>query len=190
VRRVTRARFLRRAAFAGAAAALAPARAAAQFTSPTSEDETALDLVLVLERLQVTLYEEALALDLGGDLRSLVQAFADQEAEHTTLLTQAVRDLGRRPEVRSRFRFGFDGRDGFLTRAAAVEDLVVGAYAGAIPAAPDAGVRAVLSAVAHVEAEQASTLRLLTGDDATPVALEPVLSRTTVTERIQPFVTV
>lgn len=155
-----------------------PATASAQ-----ERDRAVLNFALLLERLQATLYREALELDLGFDLAGLLRAFADQEREHLDRL----KALGG-VEATLRFTYQLETRDEFLRLAPTVEDTVVGAYLGAIPAARSPEVRTLLSGVLHVEAQQASTLRMLGGDSAAPLAFEEVLSRTVLLDRIRPFI--
>ena len=169
----------RRALLAAAAAPLAlPATAGA-----AERDQAVLNYALLLERLQATLYEEALELDLGFDLAGLLRTFADQEREHIDRL----KALGG-TEATLRFAYELETRDEFLRLAPTVEDTVVGAYAGAIPAVITPDARALLAGIVHTEAQQAATLRRLADEPAAPLAFEELLSRTVLLDRIRPFI--
>lgn len=175
---------LTRAGFLGGLAALAfPAAARGQ-----ADDAGVLNFALVLEQLQATLYREALELEIGADLGSLVHGFAEHEREHIELLTAQLRKLGAEPGERARFEFRLEDREEFVALAPTIEDTVVSAYLGAIPSARTAPVRELLTRIVHTEAQQASTLRLLAGYRAAPLAFDEVLSQTLVVDKIRPFV--
>ena len=166
---LTRAAFLRRVTLAAAAPLASPAAARAD-----EDDRAVLNFALLLEDLQVTLYREALELDLGFDLAGLLRTFADHENEHV----ERLRALGGGSAEPMRFAYGLETRDELLQLAPTVEDTVVGAYIGAIPAATTPSVRALLAGIVHTEAQQASTLRMLASETAAPAAFDEVLSRT------------
>ena len=178
-RPLTRAAFLRRVALAAAAPLAVPATARAD-----EDDRAVLNFALLLEDLQVTLYREALELDLGFDLAGLLRAFADHENEHV----ERLRALGAGSAEPLRFAYGLETRDELLQLAPTVEDTVVGAYVGAIPAATSPEVRALLAGIVHTEAQQASTLRMLAAETAAPAAFDEVLSRTVLLDRVRPFI--
>ena len=129
-RRLTRAAFLRRVTLAAAAPLAVPAIARSD-----EDDRAVLNFALLLEDLQVTLYREALELDLGFDLTGLLRTFADHEHEHV----ERLRALGGGSAEPLRFAYGLETRDELLQLAPTVEDTVVGAYVGAIPARGHAG---------------------------------------------------
>ncbi len=89
-----------------------------------------------------------------------------------------------------RFTFELETRDEFLRLAPTIEDTVVGAYVGAVSAARSPEVRELLAGVVHVEAQQASTLRMLAGETAAPLAFEEVLSRPVLLDRVRPFIAI
>ena len=148
-----------------------------------SAEDGALNYALLLERLQTTLYAEALKLEMGFDLAGLVRTFAEQEEEHV----RRLRALGGR-EGDMRFSFALETRDEFLRLAPTVEDTVVGAYAGAVPAAATPAARTLLKQIVHVEAQQAATLRRLADEVAAPLAFEELLGRPVLLDRIRPFI--
>ncbi|MDA0172401.1 ferritin-like domain-containing protein [Solirubrobacter taibaiensis] len=148
------------------------------------DDQAVLNFALLLEDLQVTLYREALELDLGFDLAGLLRTFADHENEHV----ERLRALGGGSAEPLRFAYGLETRDEVLQLAPTVEDTVVGAYIGAIPAATTPKVRSLLAGIVHTEAQQASTLRMLASEAAAPAAFDEVLSRTVLLDRVRPFI--
>ncbi|MDA0142164.1 ferritin-like domain-containing protein [Solirubrobacter deserti] len=151
--------------------------------SAVERDRSVLNYALLLEKLQTTLYEEALKLSIGFDLGGLLRTFADHEEAHVERLTA----LGGVPAT-LRFSYELETREEFLRLAPTVEDTVVGAYVGAIPAAETPEVRALLASIVHVEAQQASTLRALAGEPAAPLAFEEVMSRPVLLDRVRPFI--
>lgn len=152
--------------------------------SAAERDGAVLDYALLLEELQRTLYREALELDLGFDLAGLVRAFSRQEDEHV----RRIRELRPGWPEAMRFSFALETRDELLRLAPTVEDTVVGAYVGAVPAARAPEVRTLLASILHAEAQQASTLRRLAGEAAAPLAFEEILSRPVLLDRVRPFI--
>jgi Ferritin-like domain len=57
--------------------------------------------------------------------------FGDEEAEHVTALTQAIRGAGGKPVKKPRFSFPVSDQRGSLKLAYALENTGVGAYNGA-----------------------------------------------------------
>jgi hypothetical protein len=147
-----------------------------------ANDAEVLNFVLQLEQLQVALYAAALEEDLGPGLRSLVGEYAAHERQHVDVLTAELRKLGSEPEERP--RFGFDFSDGFAPVARRVEDIVVGAYNGAIPAVLSPYVRALLVRIVHVEAQHAASF----GPVAAPDSFDAVLGQAVVIQRIERYV--
>ena len=153
---------LRRAALLSLAAPTAPALAQGIDDPARANDAEVLNFALQLEELQATLYRAALELDdLGPGLRSLVSEYAAHGREHVELLTAELRKLSAEPETRPRFGFEFEDRDDFRRVARRVEDIVVGAYNGAIPAVLSSYVRVLLTRIVHVEAQHAASFGTL-----------------------------
>ena len=176
--------FLWRATLLSAAAPAAPAFAQGIDDPATANDAEVLNFLLQLEELQATLYREALELDLGPGLRSLVSEYAAHGREHVELLTGELRKFGSEPEERPRFGFDMKDRDDFGPVARRVEDIVVGAYNGAIPAVLSKFVRELLVRIVHVEAQHAASF----GTVAAPAGFDAVLSQAVVIQRIDRYV--
>jgi hypothetical protein len=154
----------------------------------TADDAGVLNYALQLEELQATLYRAALKLDLGPGLRSLVLEYATHGREHVELLTGELRRLGNEPGERPRFGVPLQSRTDFLFVGRRVEDIVVGAYNGAIPAAIAGSTRALLARIVHVEAQHAASFGELARRNAAPSSFDAVLSQTVVAQRIQRYV--
>ena len=151
----------------------------------TANDAEVLNFALQLEELQGSLYRQARELDdLGPGLRSVVSEYAAHEREHVAVLTAELRKLGTEPEERPRFGFDIEDRDDFVRVARQVEDIVVGAYNGAIPAVLSDYVRALLVRIVHVEAQHAASF----GTVAAPAGFDAVLSQAVVIQRIDRYV--
>ena len=166
------------------AAMTAPLRRSAPAARADEDDRAVLNFALLLEDLQVTLYREALELDLGFDLAGLLRRSPTTSASTSSGCARS--GAGRRSRLR--FAYGLETRDELLQLAPTVEDTVVGAYIGAIPAAATPAVRALLAGIVHTEAQQASTLRMLASEVAAPAAFDEVLSRTVLLDRVRPFI--
>ena len=110
--------------------------------------------------------------------------YAAHGREHVELLTGELRKFGSEPEERPRFGFDMKDRDDVGPVARRVEDLVVGAYNGAIPAVLSKFVRELLVRIVHVEAQHAASF----GTVAAPAGFDAVLSQAVVIQRIDRYV--
>ena len=113
--------------------------------------------------------------------------YAAHGREHVEVLTRELRGLGNEPEERPRFGFALEDRDDFLRVALRVEDIVVGAYNGAIPAALESSIRVLLARIVHVEAQHAASFEALGRHHTAPRSFDAVLSQTVVVQRIQRY---
>jgi hypothetical protein len=183
---VNRRALLGRTVLLWAAAPAAPAFAQGIEAPATANDAEVLHWVLQLEELQASLYRAALELDLGVGLRSLAIEYAAHGREHVEVLSRELRKLGAEPEERPRFGFELGDRDDFRRVAREVEDIVVGAYNGAIPSVLSSYVRILLARIVHVEAQHAASFASL-GRPAAPESFDAVLSQAVVVQRIQRY---
>jgi rubrerythrin len=184
---VNRRALLWRAALLWTAVPAAPALAQGFDDQATANDAEVLNFALQLEELQASLYRAALELDLGPGLRSLVTEYAAHGREHVDVLTRELGKLGSEPEERPRFGFELADRDDFRRVARRVEDIVVGAYNGAIPSVLSSHVRVLLARIVHVEAQHAASFASA-GQPAAPRGFDEVLSQTVVVQRIERYV--
>ena len=165
----TRAAFLRRAAFGGAAmlgAMAVPSPAAAAVT-----DLEILNFGLRFEYLQATFYTQA---DELGTIKRMIprkqewaHVLGAHERAHVKILKSV---LG--PKAAKRPFFDFHGTtetdDAFTRTAVAMEDLTVALLAGVTPQIQDRGLTAALFGLLTVEARHAAWARNIVG--ATPAA--------------------
>jgi rubrerythrin len=165
----------------------APALAQGIDDRASANDAEVLNFALQLEELQASLYRAALELDLGPGLRSLVNEYAAHGREHVEVLTRELRKLGSEPEERPRFGFELADRDDFRRVARRVEDIVVGAYNGAIPSVLSSYVRVLLARIVHVEAQHAASFSTA-GRPAAEQSFDAVLSQAVVVQRIERYV--
>jgi hypothetical protein len=165
----TRADFLRRSAFGGAAvlgALLAPSPAAAEVS-----DVDIFNFGLRFEYLQATFYTEAEKVGTIDGMPPPKQAWARvlgaHERAHVKIIKQV---LGSRAARRPFFDFrGNTERDDAFTRTAvAMEDLTVALLGGVTPRIRDRGLTAALFGLLTVEARHAAWARNIVG--ATPAA--------------------
>jgi hypothetical protein len=165
----TRAEFLRRSAFGGAAmlgALLAPSPAAAAIG-----DVGILRFGLRFEYLQSTFYTQAEELGTIQRMSSRKQQWAQvlgaHERAHVKILKHV---LGRRAEAKPFFNFhGTTESDGSFTRTAvAMEDLTVALLSGVTPQVQDRALTAALFGLLTTEARHAAWARNIVG--ATPAA--------------------
>ncbi len=184
---MNRRELLAQAALLCVAAPAAPAFAQGIDDPATANDAEVLNFALQLEALQASLYRTALEIDLGPGLRSLVNEHAAHGREHVEVITRELGKLGAEPEERPRFGFEFGDRDDFRRVARRVEDIVVGAYNGAIPAVLAPFVRVLLARIVHVEAQHAASFASA-GQPAAPRSFDAVLSQAVVIQRIERYV--
>ncbi len=164
----TRAGFLRRCAFGGAAmlAALAePAEAAAQ------GDLAILNFGLRFERLQATFYTQAEEIGTIATMRDAKQEWARTLGAHERAHVKIIKQvLGSKAEGRPMFDFGeANETDAAFTRTAvAMEDLTVALLTGIMPQVRNRELAAALFGLLTVEARHAAWARNIVG--ATPAA--------------------
>jgi rubrerythrin len=138
------------------------------------EDVRALNLLLLVEQTQVAFYTEAVRHGaLEGELLQYATQVASQEDEHLAFLKRLLGGQARRTPD---FDFGDKTRqrDAFITAAADVEDLAVGAYNGQ-GGNVSRDVLAGAATIVSVEARHAAWIRSIVGQlpaaDATDTAL-------------------
>lgn len=172
-------------------------------------DLNVLNFALLLERLEVALYEGALASSGGAfDERaversdvtqalgesagrySVYQRFEtirDQEREHVEALTSSIEEAGGTPLEDPGFDFSYESVEGFVEMAVKLEDIGRAAYAGVAPMIQDDTLLSTALSVHSVEARHVAYLRTLDGQSPFPEAFDPALSMMEVEAAIRPY---
>jgi rubrerythrin len=170
---VGRAAFLGRAALvagsaAGASLLLGP-RPGESAEAQGAAEKRALNIALTVEYAEAEFYAEAVDRGkLKGELRAFAEQVSAHEDEHVAFIRSA---LGSSAGPKPKFDFGnaTADPDAFADRAAALEDLAVGAYAGQANNLSKKTLAAAATLVS-VEARHAAWIRSIVGR---PPANEP-----------------
>ena len=148
------------------------ATAVAPFVSnalAASSDIDILNFALTLEYLETDFYKvKGTAVHLGGEARKLAKSFGDEEAQHVTALTGAIKKGGGKPVKMPHFSFPVTDQAGFLKLAYTLENVGVGAYNGAGPSLKSKALLAAAGSIVQVEARHAASIAVLTGKRITP----------------------
>jgi Ferritin-like domain len=167
---MTRASFILKGALATGAAY--GATAVAPFVSDAlaaSNDIDILNFALTLEYLETDFYKvKGEAVHLSGEAKRLAKSFGDEEAEHVTALTGAIRKSGGKPVKMPQFAFPVSNQAGFLKLAYTLENVGVGAYNGAGPSLKSKALLAAAGSIVQVEARHAAAIAVLTEKKITP----------------------
>jgi rubrerythrin len=148
-----------------------------------------LNFALTLEYLETAFYEEAKKrAKLSGELKSLVDLIASDEAQHVAALTASIKQLGGKPVAEPKFDFPYSGTAGFLKLAQTFEDTGVSAYNGAAPSIKSKAVLGSAGAIVQVEARHAAAIRLQNKTEPAPDAFDPSLEEAQVLEAVEPFI--
>jgi rubrerythrin len=157
-----------------------------------SGDVDILNFALTLEYLESTFYKEALSKTngLSGDAKKLAQTISENENEHVTALTKAVKGLGGKPAAVPKVDFGnaFASQKSFLKLAQTFEDTGVSAYNGAAPMIQSKEVLASAGSIVQVEARHAAAIRQLNGNPITDGGFDKPLKMEQVLKAVNPFV--
>jgi rubrerythrin len=157
-----------------------------------SGDVDILNFALTLEYLESTFYKEALSKTngLSGDAKKLAQTISENENEHVTALTKAVKGLGGKPAAVPKVDFGnaFASQKSFLKLAQTFEDTGVSAYNGAAPMIQSKEVLAAAGSIVQVEARHAAAIRQLNGNPITDGGFDKPLKMEQVLKAVNPFV--
>jgi rubrerythrin len=155
-------------------------------------DVEILNFALTLEYLEAAFYKEALSKTKGlsGDAKTLVQTIGENENEHVTALTKAVKDLGGKPAAVPKVDFGdaFSSQKSLLKLAQTFEDTGVSAYNGAAPQIQAKEILASAGSIVQVEARHAAAIRSLNGNPITDGGFDKALKMDQVLKAVQPFV--
>ena len=152
-------------------------------------DVDILNVALTLEYLETKFYEEArMRAGAKGDLKSLIDLIAKDEAQHVEALTATVKQLGGKPVAEPKFDFAYDDTAGFLKLAQTFEDTGVSAYNGAGPAIKSKDVLAAAGSIVQVEARHAAAIRVQNGEEPSPDAFDQPLDEKQVLKAVEPFI--
>jgi serine-rich repeat adhesion-like glycoprotein len=152
-------------------------------------DVGVLNFALTLEYLESSFYAEAKRrAGASGELRSLVDLLAKDEAEHVKALTATIVELGGKPVAEPKFDFPYNNTAGFLELAQTFEDTGVSAYNGAAPQIKSKQVLAAAGSIVQIEARHAAAIRLQNGAEPAPDAFDPALDKAKVLKAVEPFI--
>jgi rubrerythrin len=167
---MNRASFLLKGALA--TGAVYGATAVAPFVSgalAASSDVDILNFALTLEYLETNFYQvKGKEVKLSGEAKALAKSFGDEEMEHVTALTGAIKKSGGKPVKMPKFAFPVTNQAGFLKLAYTLENVGVGAYNGAGPSLKSKALLAAAGSIVQVEARHAASIAVLTGGKITP----------------------
>jgi hypothetical protein len=187
---LSRGALLRRGALAGGVAlGLAPAAAAA----PTDEDLACLRLLIAVELLEVDFATQALGANvLSSDASRLLGALLAQEKAHLAGLSSLAAGAGQVPATAGDIDFSypagtFGSTAAILKQAAALEDLALGAYLGAVGSVQAPNWKLPLGQIAASEAQHAAALAQLGGRPVLGRAFAPSLSIEAVSAALDPY---
>ncbi|HWD66223.1 MAG TPA: ferritin-like domain-containing protein [Solirubrobacteraceae bacterium] len=191
---VNRATFLLRGALAAGAAygasAVAPFVSSALAAGGASDIDI-LNFALTLEYLESDFYQvKGKAVGLSGEAKTLARLFGDEEAEHASALTAAIKSAGGKPVKKPMFTFPVTNQASFLKLAYVLENTGVGAYNGAGPSLSDKKLLAAAGSIVQIEARHAASIALLTNEKITPNgAFDKPLTKPQVLAKARPLIT-
>ena len=159
------------------------------FAAAGTSDVDILNFALTLEYLESTFYEEAMKkVKASGELKKLIPLLASDEKQHVEALKGTIEKLGGKPVAEPTFNLEYSGTSGFLKLAETLENTGVGAYNGAAPSIKSKEVLGAAGSIVQVEARHAAAIRFLNGDNPSPAAFDPTLSKKQVLKAVKPFI--
>jgi hypothetical protein len=166
---------------------------------PSGGDETAqfgkgdigiLNYALTLEYLETAFYADVVKSGLfkGADLAT-IKKFGEEEAEHVSALTAAVKGLGGKPAPEPKTEFPLESAKSVLELAGTVENLGAAAYLGQAGNIKSPEVLASALAIHSVEGRHAAALNTLLGMPITPdgAFAKPATAKE-VLKSVEPFI--
>jgi rubrerythrin len=168
-------------------------------TAPSGGGETAqfgkgdigiLNYALTLEYLETAFYADVVKSGLfkGGQLDA-IRKFGEEEAEHVSALTAAVKQLGGKPAPEPKTEFPLKSAKSVLELAGTVENLGAAAYLGQAGNIKSPEVLASALAIHSVEGRHAAALNTLLGLPITPdgAFAKPATAKV-VLKSVEPFI--
>jgi hypothetical protein len=149
-----------------------------------------LNYALTLEYLETAFYADVVKSGLfkGADLET-IRKFGDEEAQHVSALTAAVKQLGGKPAPQPKTEFPLKSAKSVLELAGTVENLGAAAYLGQAANIRSPEVLASALAIHSVEGRHAAALNTLLGKPITPdgAFAKPATAKT-VLKSVEPFI--
>ncbi len=149
-----------------------------------------LNYALTLEYLETAFYADVVKSGLfkGADLET-IRKFGEEEAQHVSALTAAVKQLGGKPAPEPKTEFPLESAKAVLELAGTVENLGAAAYLGQAANIKSPAVLASALAIHSVEGRHAATLNTLLGQSITPdgAFAKPATAKT-VLKSVEPFI--
>jgi rubrerythrin len=149
-----------------------------------------LNYALTLEYLETAFYADVVKSGLfkGAELAA-IKKFGEEEAEHVSALTAAVKSLGGKPAPEPKTEFPLEGAKSVLELAGTVENLGAAAYLGQAGNIESPEVLASALAIHTVEGRHAAALNTLLGTSITPDgAFAKPADAKTVLKSVEPFI--
>jgi len=149
-----------------------------------------LNYALTLEYLEAAFYADVVKSGLfkGPDLET-IRKFGEEEAEHVTALTAAVKQLGGKPAPEPKTEFPLESAKAVLELAGTVENLGAAAYLGQAANIKSPAVLGSALAIHSVEGRHAAALNTLLGKSITPDgAFAKPADVKTVLKSVEPFI--
>jgi Ferritin-like domain len=149
-----------------------------------------LNYALTLEYLETAFYADVIksGLFMGAEL-ALIKKFGEEEAEHVSALTAAVKSLGGKPAPEPKTEFPLKSAKSVLELAGTVENLGAAAYLGQAGNIKSPEVLASALAIHSVEGRHAATLNTALGLSITPdgAFAKPATAKV-VLKSVEPFI--
>jgi hypothetical protein len=149
-----------------------------------------LNYALTLEYLETAFYADVIQSGLfrGGELET-IRKFGNEEAQHVSALTAAVKQLGGKPAPKPKTEFPLKSAKSVLELAGTVENLGAAAYLGQAANIKSPEVLASALAIHSVEGRHAAALNTLLGRSITPdgAFAKPATAKT-VLKSVEPFI--
>ena len=149
-----------------------------------------LNYALTLEYLETVFYADVVKSGLfkGAELAA-IKKFGEEEAEHVSALTAAVKSLGGKPAPEPKTEFPLKSAKSVLELAGTVENLGAAAYLGQAGKIESPEVLASALAIHTVEGRHAAALNTLLGTSITPDgAFAKPADVKTVLKSVEPFI--
>ena len=162
----------------------------------SASDADILNFALGLEYLESTFYAEVVAANnarnyLSPEVAKVAQGIADDEAAHVTAILDVIGRANGTPVAKPAFQFPanvFYSQVAFLDLAATFEVTGTGAYLGAAPKLDSVDALKFAASIYGIETRHTGIIRMLSGLNPAPTALEIPLEVPEVQRRVAPFI--